>query len=72
MNAQWYQQISGTEDDLTSVYFTDYYTGYVVGYNGTILKTTDAGFTWNAQASLTASNLLYVYFSTRHRLCSWI
>ena len=36
---------------LYSIYFTDSVTGYVTGRNGTILKTTNAGTTWNSVAS---------------------
>ena len=34
---------------LYSVYFTDQNTGYVVGDNGDILKSTDGGTTWTTQ-----------------------
>jgi photosystem II stability/assembly factor-like uncharacterized protein len=47
-NAQWYNQSSGTLHDLNSVSFVSHDTGYVVGNNGTILKTVDGGANWNA------------------------
>ncbi|HMQ79743.1 MAG TPA: YCF48-related protein [Ignavibacteria bacterium] len=43
--SQWYQQQSGTNYALKSVYFTDVNTGYACGYN-TILKTTNSGANW--------------------------
>ena len=42
----WTRVPTGAEDALTAVQFVDVNTGYVVGENGTILKTTDAGATW--------------------------
>lgn len=35
-------------DNLSSVYFTDACTAYMVGENGTIFKTDNAGLTWIA------------------------
>jgi photosystem II stability/assembly factor-like uncharacterized protein len=60
--AQWVPLNSGTGVSLLSVYFTDVNTGYVVGENGTILKTIDGGSNWNAQNSGTANMLNSVYF----------
>jgi hypothetical protein len=42
----WNYQTSGTIETLTSVHFTDNNTGWVVGDNGTILKTTNGGVTF--------------------------
>lgn len=39
----WSLLTSGTTNSLSSVYFTDANTGYAVGENGTILKTTNGG-----------------------------
>ena len=39
----WQSQISGTTNPLHSVYFINEDTGWVVGDNGTILKTSDGG-----------------------------
>jgi photosystem II stability/assembly factor-like uncharacterized protein len=41
--SEWLDQISGTTNGLNSVYFTDANTGYIVGDDGTILKTTNGG-----------------------------
>jgi photosystem II stability/assembly factor-like uncharacterized protein len=32
--------------DLTGMAFTDFKNGWVIGDKGTILRTTDGGFTW--------------------------
>ncbi len=37
-------------------------TGYAVGDNGTILKTTDGGANWTAQTSGTTNNFFSVSF----------
>lgn len=45
--ARWDVQKSNVTDQLNSVYFVDIKTGWAVGRNNTILKTTDGGQTWN-------------------------
>jgi len=51
LNAQegWYHQMSGTEQPLYGIYFSDVSTGTAVGIYGTILRTTDGGKTWVEQ-----------------------
>jgi len=44
--AGWLTISSGTSYALSGVCFADAATGYAVGENGTILKTTNAGMTW--------------------------
>jgi len=63
--ANWTQvlSLSSTDAELSSVYFYDASIGYAVGANGTILKTTNAGETWNAQASGTTNRLSSVFFT---------
>ena len=39
----WTTNSSGTNNLLTKVFFTDNNTGYISGYNGTLLKTTNGG-----------------------------
>lgn len=51
VSAQWTLQVSGTTDNLYDVFFTSNDTGYVVGANGTIIKTIDGGTNWFSQAS---------------------
>ena len=61
--SQWTSQTSGTTEYLQSVYFTDADTGYTVGSNGTILKTSNGGTNWTAQTSGTTNFLSSVYFT---------
>ena len=43
----WVTQVSGVLSyDLYSVYFTDVNTGYAVGGNGMLFKTTNGGASW--------------------------
>jgi photosystem II stability/assembly factor-like uncharacterized protein len=58
----WFTQSSGTSEHLQSVFFISDMTGWVVGYSGTVLKTTNGGINWVAQSSGTANPLLSVYF----------
>ena len=51
----WTQQTNNTTNNLWGVSFIDNNTGWVCGYGGTILKTTDGGNTWN-NISLNISN----------------
>lgn len=44
---QWIVQNSGVSVNLYDVKFLNRYTGWAVGENGTILKTTNAGNNWN-------------------------
>jgi photosystem II stability/assembly factor-like uncharacterized protein len=61
--ANWTILNSGTREDLLAVHCpTDGTTGYVVGYRGTILKTTDGGTTWRKQGSGTTVGLTGVHF----------
>jgi hypothetical protein len=59
----WFEQTSGTSNYLNSVYFTDNNTGWAVGFEGTILNTTDGGLNWNSQSSGTSNYLNSVYFT---------
>jgi len=42
----WFELLSGTNEDLNNIRFVDDLTGYIVGNNKTILKTTNAGNNW--------------------------
>src|SRR6185503_18161986 len=57
------EQRSGVIAALTGVWFADADTGTVVGYAGTILRTTDGGQTWAPQDSGTALDLFDVFFT---------
>jgi len=59
----WTPQRSGVIAALTGVWFAGADTGTVVGYAGTILRTTNGGLTWYAQQSHTVQNLYDVFFT---------
>jgi hypothetical protein len=48
---------------LYSAYFTDNNTGFAVGREGTIMKTTDAGMSWNPVSTCTKYSLRAICFS---------
>jgi photosystem II stability/assembly factor-like uncharacterized protein len=48
---------------LSDVHFPDENTGYIVGEKGTVLKTTDAGASWNFMPSGTLRRLEMVWFT---------
>lgn len=48
---------------LSDVHFPDENTGYIVGEKGTVLKTTDAGTSWNFMPSGTLRRLEMVWFT---------
>ena len=60
--ATWTNTNLGVAVPLSSVFFTDANTGYIVGILGTIKKTTDGGMNWLSQFSGTAANLFSVFF----------
>ncbi len=61
--AGWFSQTSGTIEHLNDVHFpADDLTGYVVGYSGTILKTTDGGDNWTELVSGSSQTLFSVTF----------
>lgn len=60
--AQWTNLTSGTSEWLRAVWFTHADTGYVVGYNGKIIKTVDGGLNWTPQTSNTTNHLQGVFF----------
>lgn len=61
-NWEWTEQESGTINTLRDVFFISNTTGWVVGSEGTILKTTNGGNTWNPQTSGTDQSLDAVHF----------
>lgn len=60
--AQWFPVNSGTTNNLNGLYFLNSGIGYSVGDAGTILKTTDAGLSWNVLTSGTSNALYDAYF----------
>jgi photosystem II stability/assembly factor-like uncharacterized protein len=59
----WSLQHSGTSECLWGVSFADVITGFAVGNNGSILRTTDGGTVWWKVSSGTAQQLLSVHFT---------
>jgi photosystem II stability/assembly factor-like uncharacterized protein len=60
---QWTKQPSGTLAWLRDIYFTDRDHGWIVGSDGTILKTVDAGDQWAAIKKFTTDTILRVRFT---------
>lgn len=58
----WGIQQSPTFNDLTSIYFVNDSTGWITGYNGTIIKTKNRGLNWEIQNSGTSKHLSDVFF----------
>ncbi len=57
--AQWIVQSTPTTEVLRAVDFVDNLTGYAVGNNGIIIKTTDGGATWTDVQDLSYTTTLY-------------
>ena len=51
-NAQWVSVNSNSTNNLQDVILTDTSTGYIVGDNGTVLKTIDSGNNWSSVFTL--------------------
>lgn len=60
---QWTLQPSGTTASLNGVFMATRWSGWCVGDNGAILKTTDGGRTWSQQNSTTTVKLRAVFFA---------
>jgi len=58
----WTLLNTGTSEVLNSIHFPSLSVGYVVGKNGTVLKTTDGGVNWNVIPSGISDHLESVYF----------
>lgn len=54
---------SGTNETLRDVFFVNNTTGFICGFNGTILKTTDGGITWIPMNSGVTQNLYKIEFA---------
>ena len=61
--AQWVTVYSGLTADLLDVHFPSHDTGFIVGDNGKILRTVDAGSTWSNRPSGTNAGLTSVFFT---------
>lgn len=62
VSAQWMTLTSGTTKDLNEVFFPVQDTGYVVGAQGTMLKTTNGGINWIALNTGFSKSLNELYF----------
>lgn len=62
INAQWYNQSSGVYENLYGTFFIDQNTGWIVGANGRILKTTNSGVSWIPKSSGTNYALTFIKF----------
>ncbi len=66
-NHKWRNDLDFTNkrnnNDLFGVSFTDANTGTAVGFDGTILRTTNGGTTWTSQTSGTTNHLYGVSFT---------
>ncbi len=61
--SQWTTLTSGSSAELRGVYFTNPQTGYVVGSDGTVLKTIDGGTNWFALTPGITDTLRSVFFT---------
>ena len=61
--SHWNQIPAPDNQNLQSVYFTNPHTAYIVGWNGGILKSENAGDTWVSQNSVSMSGNLDVIFT---------
>lgn len=59
VQAQWSPLTSGTTEMLRSVNFINTNLGYACGNNGTILKTTNSGLSWNSISSSTYAGFMF-------------
>jgi photosystem II stability/assembly factor-like uncharacterized protein len=59
--SQWSQQVTNTTNHLSDVHFLNDSVGFVVGNNGTFLKTNDRGQIWNKTVINSADDLQAVF-----------
>lgn len=62
--AQWQPLVSGTSQNLNEIHFPVADTGYVVGENGTVLRTTNGGFVWDKLNTRQTVNFHEIHFLT--------
>ncbi|MCU0641204.1 MAG: YCF48-related protein [Candidatus Margulisbacteria bacterium] len=62
--ASWEVRLSTADDILNDVAFTSALTGWAVGNGGALLRSTDRGRTWTAEASGTAQDLNALKFAS--------
>ena len=64
--ASWFKPVAFYPKWLRSLKFADSLTGWACGDGGTMLKSTDGGFTWNASTSPTSADLWKITFTDVH------
>ncbi|MEO8513435.1 MAG: YCF48-related protein [Ignavibacteria bacterium] len=62
VNSQWFEQTSGTTNILNSGYFINVNTGFLCGYGGTVLKTTNGGTNWSSAGNIPIYSLKSICF----------
>jgi len=62
VNAQFEMQNSGTNKNLFQIFFTENNTGYIIGEEGTLLKTINGGKKWIELAIDNQNDLAGIYF----------
>lgn len=62
IKSQWNSIDLKIENDLKSIFFIDLSTGFIVGSDGLILKTTDGGINWSKKVSGTSETLNSISF----------
>lgn len=60
--SQWDTQITGTTENLRTIYFVNPVTGYAAGENGKMLRTANGGNIWSSVNSGITQNINSVYF----------
>ena len=66
----WIKRVGGYPQMLRGIAFPDTQTGFVCGFGGTLLETTDAGVSWQSTNSSTNSNLYVCAFPDQaHGFC---
>ena len=71
ISAQWYQQNSGTTDDLYNVYFVNELVGWATTYQ-VIYKTTDGGQSWQYQYTQNPVFQIFFYSENIGWISTWL
>jgi photosystem II stability/assembly factor-like uncharacterized protein len=67
IHGQWEKIEMETDQNFHSIFFVDKQVGWIVGYNGLILKTTDGGENWGIQSINTTKRFWSIYFINRNK-----
>ncbi len=66
MQQNWYKLDSPTNKFLTKIYFVDNLNGFISGDSGIILKTTNAGISWNILNTGIENNIENIFFINKN------